>query len=101
MFVVQVRIIGHGDTLPGHHTLIEIDYLVAVIIQLFHTLLQTLTPHLIFFFFFGFEVLREFDSLSLDLVQAVHLPQQSRVYSAVAKVPMEEHTPLFEGDTAP
>ena len=101
MLVALVGVVCHGDAPPSHHALVKVYYLVAVSFQLVHALLHTLPPISIFFLLICLDVLGELDPLPLDPVQAIHLSKQSWVDSAVAEVPVEEHAPMLEGDSAP
>ena len=96
MLLVLIGIIRGVQCLRGKHTLVQVDYLIAIIFKLVNPLLHIKSPLLILFFFFYLDFLGELDPFALDSMIAVYLTKQCRIDAMVAKLPMEKHTSPLE-----
>ena len=101
MLLVNIGIVGGVERPRGEHAFIQVDYLIAIRLQLVDPLLHIQPPLLVLLFLLWLDLLGELDPLSFDPVNAVDLTKQRRVDAVVAEVSVEKHTPPRKRDSTP
>ena len=81
----------------GYEALIHIEYPVALLLKVIHSLFGCKPPLFKFMLSISFDELHLFHSFALNHVEFVYLGQQCRIDSMITEVLVEKCTPFLEG----